>query len=281
MDQDEIIRRFVAKYNDCQDGNYQITRWPDREDRNNRACDAYAEAPQAQPLAIEHTNVETFQGQLLDSARFMRVIGELEAELKDAFDCHVTLTVPTFAVRPGTDWQLIKAQLRDWLLAAIPAQQSGRTKHQIPNIPFEIALEVDRDERMSHWFGVLRWVPPDLNDYHQLTDSVQRALTNKNDQLRVYRLAGGRTILILESQDIALVSPAMLYKAFLRARNRAATENIDEVWVANTYQDYCGLDCYQAAESIMDVANPENLMLGPQHTDYWNEVLAEEEHGAG
>ncbi len=65
LDQDEIIRRFIAKYNSCQDARFTITRWPDKEmeEQNQRACDAYAEALAVRPLAIEHTNIETFRRQ--------------------------------------------------------------------------------------------------------------------------------------------------------------------------------------------------------------------------
>ena len=54
MEQDEIIRRFVAVYNQSQSAEYQITRWPDKENRQSRDCDTYAEAPGMRPIAIEH-----------------------------------------------------------------------------------------------------------------------------------------------------------------------------------------------------------------------------------
>jgi hypothetical protein len=61
LDQDEVIRRFIKQYNSCQDARFTIIRWPDKEERNQRACDAYAEALTVRPLAIEHTNIETFR----------------------------------------------------------------------------------------------------------------------------------------------------------------------------------------------------------------------------
>jgi hypothetical protein len=55
LDQDEVIRRFIKRYNSWQDAQFAITRWPDKEERNERACDAYAKALAVRPLAIEHT----------------------------------------------------------------------------------------------------------------------------------------------------------------------------------------------------------------------------------
>ena len=275
MNQDEVIRRFIARYNECQGHTYQITSWPDKDERNARACDAFAEARGVRPLAIEHTNIETFNNQKLDSARFVKILGELETELKTAFASHVLLTVPTFAIETGTNWQSIKATLREWLLANVPTLPAGRTDHNIVGVPFRVSI--NKQELSRSWFGVARWVPPGIEGDDQLVDSIVAALTDKNNQLQRYKDTGTETILILESQDIALVSPASLYKAFLRARERIATPNINQVWIANTYdpEDYCRLECFHALEEIMDRANPKNLMLGPRYAEYWAEAMKE------
>jgi hypothetical protein len=277
MNQDEVIRRFVAKYNESQENTYQITRWPDKEERNARACDAFAEAPGARPLAIEHTNIETFNNQKLDSARFIKILGELETELKNAFASHVTATVPTFAIQPGTDWQKIKTTLREWLLANVPTLSIGRTDHNIPGVPFQITVNKEND--LPSWFGVMRWVPPGIDKHDQLVDSIVAALTDKNDQLQRYRGDGAETVLILESQDIALVSRVILYKAFLRARGRVVIPNIEQIWVANTYdpENHCTFACFLAPEAIMDRANPENFMFGPRHAALWAEAIKRDE----
>ncbi len=113
LDQDEVIRRFIKQYNSCQDARFTITRWPDKEERNQRACDAYAEALAVRPLAIEHTNIETFRQQKQDSARFLKVCGVLETELSAAFPYVVSLIIPTFGIQTGTDWNGIRDTLRE------------------------------------------------------------------------------------------------------------------------------------------------------------------------
>src|SRR5262249_22668098 len=54
MNHKDIIRLLLSKYNDCQVHQYQVTHWPDEENRSSRDIDAYAEASGAVPLAIEH-----------------------------------------------------------------------------------------------------------------------------------------------------------------------------------------------------------------------------------
>ncbi len=114
LDQDEVIRRFIKLYNSCQDAQFTITRWPDKEKLKpgERACDAYAEALEVRALAIEHTKIETFRNQKQDSARFMKVIGVLEQELKDSFPYDLRLTTPTFGIQTGIAWSAITDTLR-------------------------------------------------------------------------------------------------------------------------------------------------------------------------
>src|SRR5919198_130532 len=131
MDACEIIRRFVTIYNTYQDAQFTITRWPDKEERNQRACDAYAEALERQPLAIEHTNIETFRQQKQDSARFLKVCGVLETELENAFPYDVHLIIPIFGIQTGTDWNTITNTLRSWLITSVNALPLGYARYQI------------------------------------------------------------------------------------------------------------------------------------------------------
>jgi hypothetical protein len=65
---DALDARALAHFADvirtCQNAQFQITRWPDKEKQKVgqrlRACDAYAVAFGVYSLAIEHTNVQTF-----------------------------------------------------------------------------------------------------------------------------------------------------------------------------------------------------------------------------
>ena len=269
MDQDEIIRRFIAQYNSCQGAQFTITCWPDKTERNQRACDAYAEAPGVFPLAIEHTNVETFRQQKRDSARFLKVCGVLKAEMHDAFPYNVALIIPTFGIQIGTDWSGIRGTLREWLLSQVSALPFGRTHHQVDGVPFRITIW--KEDRFSRGFDIAREVPPNLETNDELTEIVAAALNNKNDQLQRYRTNGDETILILESDDMALISHVELYKAFLQASACAPTPNIDQVWIARTInpEDSCSFFCFDGPEAIMEKVNLEQWMLGKRYASYW------------
>jgi hypothetical protein len=156
MKEYKIIRGFVKKYNTYQDAQFTITRWPDKEERNKRACDAYAESFGLQPLAIEHTNIESFRRQKEDSARFSKVIGILETELKHVFPYDVHLIIPTFGIQTGTDWNNITNILGAWLLTNVSTLPFGYAYHHIDGVPFRVGIS--KQDRASI-IGSATWLP--------------------------------------------------------------------------------------------------------------------------
>jgi hypothetical protein len=101
LHQKRIVKAILERYNAAATTAYTVTRWPDEEERNARACDAYAEDPGHVPLAIEHTILPTFELQKQHDAQFMKAIGDLERKIKNAFPYHLALIVQMFAVQKG------------------------------------------------------------------------------------------------------------------------------------------------------------------------------------
>jgi len=272
--QKQIIQAVLNRYNTAAGLAYSMTRWPDEEERNSRACDAYAESPGQVPLAIEHTLIPSFDLQKKHDAQFMKVIGDLEAELKHSFPFDLSLSIPMFAIQKGQDWGQIKATVKAWLLANTSEIPAGRSKVSIPGAPFEV--ELNRDDDLPPVFSVARWLDSSLNVPEQVTDSIAGALADKDDQLTRYWQDGSQTLLVLESQDIALVNRGMVYKAFLAAHARVNPRHISQVWLAETYEPderYLFIYCLLANQEIMDRVNPPNAMFGPRYADHWERTV--------
>jgi hypothetical protein len=268
--QKEIIQAVLNRYNTTSGLAYSVTRWPDEEERNSRACDAYAESSGQVPLAIEHTLIPSFDLQKKHDAQFMKVIGDLEAELKHSFPFDLSLSIPMFAIQKGQDWLQIKTAVKSWLLANTAAIPAGRSKVSIPGVPFEV--ELNRDDDLPPLFSVARWLDSSLNIPEQLTGCIAGALADKDDQLTRYWQDGNQTLLILESQDIALVNRGMIYQAFLAAQARVNPKRIGQVWLAETYEpdrDYLFIYCLLADQGTMDRVNPPNAMFGPRFAAHW------------
>jgi hypothetical protein len=200
----------------------------------------------------------------------MKAIGDLEADLKRFFPYHLSLAIQMSAIQKGQNWTVIRDAVGAWLKENAPKIPVGRSTVQIANVPFEIKLE--RDESLPPSFVVSRIIDAKLDIPEELTRSISRALEDKNDQLAKYRQQGNRTILILESQDIALVSSGSIYKAFLQAHAQIKPANIEQVWLMNTYEpepDCVEILCLLAPQDFMDRINPKNAMLGPKYAEHW------------
>jgi hypothetical protein len=270
--QRRIIKAILERYNAAAEAAYSITRWPDEEERNARACDAYAEAAGRVPLAIEHTILPTFDLQKQHDAQFMKVIGDLETELKNSFPFKLSLMIPMFAIQKGQQWAEIKETIKVWLLSNVAGVPTGQSKHSISGVPFEISLRRDND--VPPLFTVGRWLDSALNIPEQLTDRIAVALVDKDSQLSQYKKDGNETLLVMESQDIALVSSATIYKALLVALSKAKPSHISQVWLAEAYEpevNYLFVYCLLGDQLFMDQVNPANAMFGPRYAKHWAE----------
>jgi hypothetical protein len=272
LSSEELILRLVDLYNRSQGRQFEITRWPDKENRRTRDIDAYAEEPNVRSLAIEHTNVETFANQKLDSSRFMRICGQLEAELRESFDGDVTMTIDTFAIQPGTEWDNIRDALRDWLIENVPKLPADELRrHTIAGVPFPI--EIERIDSPVRFFSVMRVAPEGYK--RQLIEMMKAALTDKNDQFAGYKKSGEQTLLLMESDDLALVNWSILYMAFLQAQRAVCVPNIEQVWLARTHRHDSWIRCFHASEEIMANANPPRALIGPKYAQHWERGIQE------
>src|SRR5262245_28438038 len=90
-------------------------------------------------------------------------------------------------------------------------------------------------------------------------------------QLQKYLANVDQTILILKTDNIALMNHSLLYKAFLQAAACISMPNIDQVWMASTIdnEEHCSFIGFDAPDSIMEKANLPQWMLGKRHAPYW------------
>jgi hypothetical protein len=262
----KVISNFLAAYNGAEGAAYTVTGWPDEEDRRGQEVDAYAQSPGFPPLAIEHTAVESFEGEFQDAHRFVTTCGALEDELRPTLPQGVELTINRFSFLPGMKWDRIKGAIRDWLLRNVPALPHGRHRPVIVGVPFPVTVTKGD---LPHKFVVARWAPTDEEINRGLLTSMKLAVNHKGARLGEYRVTGARSVLLLECGSI-LVSPATVYMAFLAARP-FVKHPVDQVWYAHTssWHDYCKILCLEAPEELMDRANPANAMFGPRYAEYW------------
>ncbi|HTP29100.1 MAG TPA: hypothetical protein VMK12_25990 [Anaeromyxobacteraceae bacterium] len=267
MNPNQVIERLLEAHNIAVGSRYVVTRYPDTHNRGSREIDAYAESPGLPPLAIEHTKVESLEYQDRDSAWFVGGLGQLETELNGAFPFWLGIELPYRNVEPRQDWRSIRGVLKEWLLASAPNLPDGRTEHAIPGVPFSLA--VWKNPSLPVGVFLIRHVPPGDREALLLARMHDR-LDHKYQRLGQYRREGARTINLLDSRDIALVSPQSLYRAFLRATRERPRPDLDQVWLAwPPGAGACTMYCFHGPEEVMVGVNPANFRFGPQFSKEW------------
>lgn len=278
MDQNKVISEFLRTISALVKSDYRVVRQPDCQNRTSKDIDAYAVASDAPPIAIEHTSVESFLGQRLDSARFVKVLGPLERELEGMFDFGLDLTIRVAAITTGVNWTAIRQTTKAWILTNAPQLPLGRSRAVIPRVPFELAIAKHRNTPGKVW--IARFAPPASETQTSLALAFAAALQHKYSELAAYRHTGAVSVLIIESDDIALTSPATLYAAYVVARQAVSTEQLDQIWCACTYESpaesFCHLLCFRGPEDLMRQANHPNAMFGPEYDGYWRQVVRSE-----
>ena len=264
--EERAIDGVIATLNRALGVSYRITKRPDRDNRRTADVDAYAEAKGRTPLAIEHTRIESLAEQTRDSSRFTDALGPLEEDLKGVFPFWLTLAVSYENAVPGQDWSAIREILKSWLLTYALSLPEGQTRPKIPGIPF--AVVISKHTGMGHFFGLSRITPPgDINNH--LLSQMHLTLDHKHQTLRSYRSKGAFGVLVLESEDIALVSSQHLYRAFVIANRERPRPNLDQVWLVQSHFDKGGIYCFLGSEELMVVVNSPNSHFGPQFEEEW------------
>jgi len=201
-----------------------VDAWPDKENRQSSDIDAIAG-----PYAIEHSSVDTVANQRRDSAWFLKVVEGFEDELGCKLTFRLILTLTYEGVQRGQDWSKIRSTLREWILNESPKLAIG--SHAVNDI-FQIPFEFHATKRKSDRPGLLffRFAP----DIKMLPCRLREQLDPKAAKLSTYREVGKITILLVESNDIALMNDSIIWGGLRQAYPTGLPSGVDQIWFADT-----------------------------------------------
>jgi len=227
----------------------EITGFPDEIERNSPACDVSAIVGNRE-VAVEHTSIDSYPSQRKDDNRFRKVLGPLENELAGKLPApgHYQLGVNINVIPTGINWDNVRLRIREWCQKVAPTLEIGdpftAPRHFVretpEGVPFEVTL--GRWPRRDGQFKVVRFFPEDLE--RQRTEAIYQALASRGPKVAKYRDRGFRTILILESDDIALANDSDIGQAFVNTINKCGSTPLpDEVYLVQSevepYDFYC------------------------------------------
>lgn len=260
--EERAIDLVLSAINTALGTSYEVVQRPDRQNRDGKAIDAWAEEATAPPLAIEHTRLETFQGQTRDDAWFMTGLGPLEGT---ALPCLLRLWPPHLNVAPGQDWNDIRNRVGSWATANATTLPMGVSLHHVSGVPFPLLVDKQSEGAPGIRLGRLA---PGGDRPEQLLATMDMALDHKHEELARYQSEGAIAVLVLESNDIALTNEGEIYRAFVRATSHRPRPWLDQIWLVRTEvgdRPYC----FFGSDELIAAVNPENLCFGPRYREMW------------
>lgn len=201
----------------------RIDSWPDRDNRSSADIDALAG-----PLAIEHTSLDTVEEQRRDGNWFSTVVDPIERGVGRTLKFRLDVIFPYSGVTKGQDWTGMRAALEQFVEVEAGSLPEGRSQIDLAAVPFPFEVIKASNQMPGTWF--MRRSPQDESFAQRLQSQVRC----KAAKLCRYRAEGRRTVLLLESDDVALMSKEKLVAALRSAFPAGKPESLDEVWYADT-----------------------------------------------
>lgn len=179
--------------------------------RDRPAVEWVFDTPTAK-FAVEHTRIESFSNQIAEGKLFAQLLGPLAAELAGKLPGVFFLVVDVGAAKAAsTEHASIRAALADWILAKgaglDPEEQSGPDgkcdiTEKPAGVPFEVTLHRDAD--YDSQLFIIQSLSGDRDRLQR--DRIRTALNRKCPKLLQESKSGRVSILVLESDDIALAN---------------------------------------------------------------------------
>jgi hypothetical protein len=227
----QLVTHFLSALNSQYGTSFRIVRWPDEDNRQTPAVEAVASDVGGETIAIEHTLIQPFEGERIDTERLMKVFGRLEGNadlIKPGYNVDVIVRVG--AIPSGVDWRLVGDRVHNQIKQIIPVRGEGSTDESIEGLPFALSITLgisshDQSEKDHVW--VSRYQGPDT-----LKQVVRTALERKLPKLVAE--TASRRILLLEKADVAHGHSEIRKAIDALALDFPELVQVDEIWLAIT-----------------------------------------------
>lgn len=161
--------------------------------------------------AVEHTRLESFDGQIENEARLRRLILPVRAMLADRLPGTYVLTVLVSETKEArARYEQVQEEIVRLTLETAPQMEDGQAVElQSDRVPFGVQLR-RRHGRGSQVF--VHCVIPVEGDVLRLV-RVRRAFDDKCPKLAAWSVDGRVSVLVLEADDIQLSNVSLVWEA--------------------------------------------------------------------
>lgn len=240
LDRDQVLALAVAELIAAYRGGGQVrvVAVPERDDRTNPAVELIT-ADAVGTLAIEHTLIEPYSGQIQDNYQISPYAETLPTMLAGRLPAgsRFDLNLDVRAVNGIKPTQETLDAIAEWTVATAPLLEDGRpgiggrhmSKGAPPDLPCTITLARwprDVDDVLPE-VSIGWWRPPDLEERRR--ERLAVALGKKLPKITAAEVEGHQGVLVIESDDIQLSNAVDIHVALLAAA--AEVENSLPSWI--------------------------------------------------
>jgi hypothetical protein len=159
----------------------------------------------------------------------MKAAGRLENELKNIPHFRLKIVLEYGAITTGQNWAQIRDSLKNWIIDKAPDIGDGHhIINEIPGIPFPLHIFKTSDREPRIIFS--RFSPVDETLPNRIFEQFER----KAKKLLKYQNKGFTTILLVESEDLALMDDILLLESITAAYPKGLPNGVDKLWFADT-----------------------------------------------
>jgi len=230
----ELVKMFLAGFKDENGRIYKLKERPDITERKKKAIEAIAVSEDGRTLAIEHTYIQPFEGQMKDNVPFLTVFEQFRTDsslrMPNRF---VDVLVPAFAVPTGVDWKDVAKKVREWFIKAkdsFPAD--GEKEFAIPGLGFELKVIIHAfDLPETDCVLVTGRILPKGRPFEEV---LKKALHQKAPKL--VAAPADRRILLLEDGGTAIGFAQIGKGLDENVENLPELKKVDAVWSIHTME---------------------------------------------
>lgn len=237
--EDIAVEEFCEQLSLIDGENVYVKSRPDERGRTGAGLPDFIVSRAGRDYTVEHTSLDTYPHQMLFETLWAKYFKPLRIEerIKQAFPkSFIHISIPLDAFKQDSDARKFDFEkFVQELIAAVKQTPRGRngSERRTYHLPFPVHISNDDGNGFRGCF-VIQIVPthPEKRD-DDLEKEMAKAITKKRRKLQAAKQKGERTVLLLDSDDYALVNEEILADAFAQAVSNDQTilDGIDEVYV--------------------------------------------------
>lgn len=240
--EDHAIEDFCKQLSLIDGRNVYIKCRPDARGKTGTGLPDFVINRKGKDYTVEHTSINSYANQVHCEklwAKYFKPL-EIEEKVKAAYpQGFVDISIPIDALKSEAEARKFDfGKFVDELIKAVGKTPRGRNgdkaqRRWLPDVPFRVQISNNNGEGFVGC-SVIQLVPTYRERMESdLEKEILRAINKKSGKLRRAKNSGEKTVLLLDSDDYALVNELTLADAFARAiaPNQGILQGVDEVYI--------------------------------------------------